>query len=38
MKQTLFELGLLTSHTFLFQVFNATDNLKGTRAKEHIGS
>ena len=38
MKQTRFELGLLISHTFLFQVFNATDNLKGTRAKEPIGS
>ena len=32
LKQTRFELGLLTSHIFVFQVFNITDNLKGTRA------
>ena len=32
LKQTHFELGLLISHAFLFQVFNATDNLKATRA------
>ena len=32
LKQTRFELGLLISHAFLFQVFNATYNLKGTRA------
>ena len=31
-KQTHFELGLLLSHTFLFQVHNVTDNLKETRA------
>ena len=28
LKQTLFELGLLISHAFLFQVYNATDSLK----------
>ena len=28
----LFELVLLISHAFLFQVFNATDNSKATRA------
>ena len=27
-----FELGLLISHSLYFQVFNATDNLKATRA------
>ena len=32
LKQTLFELGLLISHAFLFQVFNGTDSLKATRA------
>ena len=32
LKQTLFELGLLISHAFLFQVYNATDSLKATRA------
>ena len=32
LKQTLFELGLLISHAFLFQVYNATDSLKATTA------
>ena len=32
LKQTLFELGLLISHGFPFQVYNATDSLKATRA------
>ena len=32
LKQTRFELGLLIFHAFLFQVFNATDNLKAARA------
>ena len=32
LKQTLFELGLLISHAFFFQVYNATDSLKATRA------
>ena len=32
LKQTLFELGLLISHAFLLQVYNATDSLKATRA------
>ena len=32
LKQTLFELGLLISHAFLFQVYNATDSLKAARA------
>ena len=32
MKQTLLDLGLLISHVFLFQVFNAANNLKATRA------
>ena len=32
LKQTLFELGLLISHAFLFQVYNARDSLKATRA------
>ena len=32
LKQTLFELGLLISPAFLFQVHNATDSLKATRA------
>ena len=32
LKQILFELGLLISHGFLFQVYNATDSLKATRA------
>ena len=32
LKQTPFELGLLIILTFLFQLFNATDNLKATRA------
>ena len=32
LKQIPFELGLLISHTFLFQVFNATDNMKADRA------
>ena len=32
LKQTLFELGLLISHAFLFQVYNSTDRLKATRA------
>ena len=32
LKQTRFELGLLIIHVFLFQVFNATDDLKATRA------
>ena len=32
LKQTLFELGLLISHGFLFQVYKATDSLKATRA------
>ena len=31
-KQTHIELGLLISHTFLFQVYNTTDSLKETRA------
>ena len=30
LKQTHFELGLLISHAFFFQVFNATNNLKVT--------
>ena len=32
LKQTLFELGLLISHDFFFQVYNATDSLEATRA------
>ena len=32
LKQTRFKLGLLIIHAFLFQVFNATDNLKWTSA------
>ena len=32
LKQTLFKLGLLIIHAFLFQVYNATDSLKSTRA------
>ena len=32
LKQTLFELGLLISHAFFFQAFNATDSLKATKA------
>ena len=32
LKQAHFELGLLLSRTFLFQVHNVTDNLKETRA------
>ena len=32
LKQTLFELGLLIIYAFLFQVYNATDSLKATRA------
>ena len=32
LKQTLFALGLLISHAFLFKVYNATDSLKATRA------
>ena len=36
LKQTRFGLGLLISQAFLFQVFNATNNLKGTRAKREI--
>ena len=32
LKQTSFKLDLLISHGFLFQVFNATDNLKAIRA------
>ena len=31
LKQTPFELGLLIIHTFFFQVFNVTDNLKAAR-------
>ena len=31
LKQKRFELSLLISQTFLFQTFNATDKLKGTR-------
>ena len=31
LKQTLFELGLLISHAFLFEVYNTTDSLKATR-------
>ena len=31
LKQTRFELGLLITHAFLSQLFNATDNLKATR-------
>ena len=31
LKQTHFELGLLVSRAFFFQVFNATNNLKVTR-------
>ena len=36
LKQTPFELGLLISHAFLFQVSNATDNLKATKATHHF--
>ena len=32
LKQTLLELGLLISYTFLFQVYNTTNSLKATRA------
>ena len=32
LKQTLFKLGLLISHAFLFQVYNTTDSLKAIRA------
>ena len=32
LKQALFELGLLIIHAFLFQLYNATDSLKATRA------
>ena len=32
LKQTLFELGLLINHDFFFQVYNAKDSLKATRA------
>ena len=32
LKQTRFELGLLIIHAFLSQLFDATDNLKTTRA------
>ena len=32
LKQTLFALGLLISHAFLFKKYNATDSLKATRA------
>ena len=32
LKQTPFDLGLFISHAFLFQVSNATDNLKAARA------
>ena len=32
LKQILFESGLLISHAFPFQVYNATDSLKATRA------
>ena len=31
LKQTLFDLGLLISHAFLFQIYNATDSLKANR-------
>ena len=31
-----FELGLLISHAFHFQVFNAADNLKATRATHSL--
>ena len=34
LKQTRFELSLLIIHAFLFQVFNATDNLKVTKATD----
>ena len=34
LKQTRFELRLLISYVLLFQVFNATDNLKGTKATQ----
>ena len=30
MKRTSFELGVLITHAFLFQVFNATYNLEAT--------
>ena len=32
LKRTLFELGFLISQAFLFQVYNARDSLKATRA------
>ena len=32
LKQTHFEFSLLISHAFLFQVYNAADSLKATRA------
>ena len=32
LKQTLFELRLLISHAFLFQVYNTTDSLEAIRA------
>ena len=32
LKQTRFELGLLIIHAFLSQLFDATDNLKTTKA------
>ena len=32
LKQILFELGLLLSHGLRFQVYNATDSFKATRA------
>ena len=34
LKQTCFELGLLISVVFLFQVFKATDNLKAAGATD----
>ena len=36
LKQTPFELGLLISHSFLFQVSNAIDNLKATKATHYF--
>ena len=34
LKQTRFELRLLICYVLLFQVFNATDDLKGTKATQ----
>ena len=36
LKQTPFEIGLLISHSFLFQVSNAIDNLKATKATHYF--